>query len=363
MAVISAPSSKCYKAEWYSNDAPLTSMHTTRDRQQHDRRRKVWAPAFSPQALRGYESRIGVYSKLLVEGLREGKFDVDQTSKAKGVNVSDIFNWYSFDVMGDLAFGRSFGCLEGGETHWAIQLLNEGMKPAGLALPGWLFRVIIAIPGAAKDYWRFIDFCSEQLRKRMGEQGERNEKLGMKGKGGKEGGGEEKDITHTLIAHYEGMSAEDQRKALPMLQGDSRLIIVAGSDTTAATLVYMFYWLAKMPELVKKIRKETESCREEGAHGFSDRKLVEAETLNGAIYEALRLNPPVPSGIFRKTPKEGVYIGEKVSDSFFPFSWRYEKLTHSKQFIPGRTTIQMPWYVMGHGKSSLHPPSQLNTAN
>lgn len=143
--VISAPNSKCVKGEWYANDHPLVSMHTSRDRAQHDRRRKVWAPAFSPAALKGYEARVQRYNDLLIEGLSNGKFEkVGKGGDGQGaVNVSEVFNWYSFDVMGDLAFGRSFDCLEGGQTHWAIKLLNEGMKPAGLAFPGWFFRFVV----------------------------------------------------------------------------------------------------------------------------------------------------------------------------------------------------------------------------
>jgi cytochrome P450 len=317
--VISGLHSKCVKADWYSNDAPLTSMHTTRDRAQHDRRRKIWGPAFTAAAIRGYQARVERYNDLLVEGLREGRFegaDADADAKKKGresgeVNISEVFNWYSFDVMGDLAFGRSFGCLEGAHTHWAIRLLSEGMKPAGLAMPSWFFRVLVAIPGATKDYWRFIDFCCEMLRRRMEEQGEKSG---------------EKDIAHYLIENFNGMSEKDRKEALPMLQGDSRLIIVAGSDTTAATLAYMFYWLAKDPVLVGKLREEVARCRNEKG-GFN---YAEAELLNGCIHEALRLNPPVPSGVFRKTPEEGVWVG--------------------KTFVPGNTTIQMPWYVMGRGE-------------
>jgi cytochrome P450 len=335
VAVISSTNTKCSKAPWYANDTPLTSMHTTRDRQQHDRRRKVWSPAFSPAALRGYEGRVQRYNEQLIEGLASRKFVEKDGSNA--VNVSEVFNWYSFDVMGDLAFGRSFDCLTSGETHWAINLLNEGMKPAGLGMPTWFFQFIISIPGAATDYWRFIDFCSAQLAKRMGEQEGRNRKLKETGKEAPTSVSDDRDITHTLIEHFNGMGREDQRKALPMLQGDSRLIIVAGSDTTAATLVYVFCWLARYPELQKRLREEMDKCRvgageeKDAASGspFSHQKLLDAELLNGVIYEALRLNPPVPSGIFRKTPKEGVYIG--------------------KTFIPGDTTIQMPWYVMARG--------------
>ena len=64
---------------------------------------------------------------------------LDTIAKAKGkpLNMAELFNHYSFDVMGDLAFGRSFDMLTTGETHWAIKLLNEGMDPMGFAFPPW----------------------------------------------------------------------------------------------------------------------------------------------------------------------------------------------------------------------------------
>jgi hypothetical protein len=65
--VISGPQSKCIKAQWYSQDVPLLSLHTTRDRAIHDRRRRVWSPAFSDKALRGYENRIQSYNDLLLK--------------------------------------------------------------------------------------------------------------------------------------------------------------------------------------------------------------------------------------------------------------------------------------------------------
>jgi hypothetical protein len=68
--VISGPQSKCIKGSWYDGDYPLQSMHTTRDKSYHDRRRRLWAPAFSDKALRGYEKRIQVYNDLLVNQIK-----------------------------------------------------------------------------------------------------------------------------------------------------------------------------------------------------------------------------------------------------------------------------------------------------
>ena len=299
--VISAPNSKCNKAPWYDGDNPRLSMHTTRDKALHDRRRRVWAPAFSDKALRGYEGRIKVYNDLLIEKLGE--------MSGKPVNVSKWFNLYSFDVMGDLGFGEPFDMLKSGEEHWAIALLNAGMDPMGFWFPIWFFRTIIAIPGATKDYFRFIGYCSDQIDKRI-----------RKGKDANQ------DIAGYLVDAFE--KSQNKRDALSYIQGDSRLIIVAGSDTTAATLSHLFYHLVSHPDAVSKLRKELHPMTEADGE-VSHVKIQDAQYLNGCINEALRLNPPVPCGVFRKTPKEGVYIGET--------------------FIEGNTVVQMPGYVMARG--------------
>ena len=211
--------------------------------------------------------------------------------------------------MGDLGFGSSFNMLESGEEHWAIKLLNEGMDPVGFSFPVWFFRTLITIPGLAAGYFKFIAFCQQQIENRVQRQGKQDVK----------------DIAHYLVDDYQ--NAQDKKTALHQLHADSRLIIVAGSDTTAATLTHLFYHLAGDSSIQHRLREELEPKIEDG--DMTNIKIQDSPYLNGCIHEALRLNPPVPSGIFRKTPKEGVNIGDT--------------------YIPGDTTIQMPGFVLGHG--------------
>lgn len=75
----------------YDADAPLTSMHTSRDRPTHDRRRRLWSPAFSDKALRGYEQRVKGYADALMECINNYKGDP--------VNVSQLVS--SLDTTGD----------------------------------------------------------------------------------------------------------------------------------------------------------------------------------------------------------------------------------------------------------------------
>ena len=113
------------------------------------------------------------------------------------------------------------------------------------------------------------------------------------------------------------------------LNGDCALIIVAGSDTTTSTFTHIFYHLAKSPVIFSKLRKELDSFYEFGSDTeFKD--LEKAMYLNGIINEALRLHPPVPSGLQRMTPPEGITIGST--------------------FIPGNVQISVPLYSLGRRK-------------
>jgi tryprostatin B 6-hydroxylase len=69
--IVQGLNSKCTKAQWYSQDTPLISMHTTRDKATHDRRRRIWSPAFSDKALRGYESRVQRYNDMFIKQMDE----------------------------------------------------------------------------------------------------------------------------------------------------------------------------------------------------------------------------------------------------------------------------------------------------
>lgn len=151
--------SNCTKADWYDLTFPMISMQTARQKSVHDQRRRIWSGAFSDKALRGYEERIRPFQAQLMEQL--------EAFSQKPVNVTKWFSLYSFDVMGDLAFGSSFKMLESSEEHWAIKLLTDGMVALGWMFPTWFFRLLTAIPGASRDWWRFISFCCQKLNERM----------------------------------------------------------------------------------------------------------------------------------------------------------------------------------------------------
>jgi cytochrome P450 len=67
-------------------------------------------------ALRDYEPRVVNYTDQLLAQI--------QATSGRPINVTDWFNFYSFDVMGDLAFGKSFNMLKDGVKHYFVCFLS-----------------------------------------------------------------------------------------------------------------------------------------------------------------------------------------------------------------------------------------------
>lgn len=305
------PSSKCFKGSWYDVEHPLPSLQLQRPKSVHDRRRRVWSPAFSDKAIRGYENRMQKFNHQLIDQI--------YANAGNPINATLWFNLYSFDIMGDLAFAKSYKMLQSGQQHSAFKILSEGMEAFGYTLPDWAVRLIISIPALTQPIVKFRTFCAEQTQQRMSIDPKEIS---------------DPDIMATLLENYH--KTPDHPLKLDLLRQDARLIIIAGSETTASTLTQMFFYLASNHSLQTRIRTEIETLLD--GNEIASQVIKDARLLNGAINEALRLHPPVPSGVFRTTPPEGISIGDV--------------------FIPGDTKIQTPGYVIGRDEEVYESASE-----
>ncbi|OQE44781.1 hypothetical protein PENCOP_c002G03928 [Penicillium coprophilum] len=268
---IYSSTAKVSKGPWYTILEPRASLQTVRDKQEHAQRRKVWDQGFSTRALRDYEPRVFRYTEQLVQVL--------EREVGNQINIAQWFNYYSFDVMGDLAFGKSFNMLIDGKDAYILKQLHADMKMIGIfGHITWLFPFFKRIPLINADYlkfWKWVDERSNPDRP---------------------------DVFSWLLNAYEH-GPKTKQNTLD-LSGDAYLIIVAGSDTTAAALTSLFFHLVSDRTLYKALQTELDALP-----SLSYDNLRSVKLLDGVINETLRLHPPVPSGTQRSTPPEGITIG------------------------------------------------------
>ena len=223
----------------------------------------------------------------------------------KPMNVSQWFNYYTGDTLFTLAFGKSYDMVREGKGHWFLHGIQKGGYP--LAYFGhvpWMYPFLQSLVFIFKAEAEARKWCTAQIKERQA----------------RDNG--EKDVAYWFFNPSEPMS-NDPKDDEMWLETDSRLLIVAGTDTTSAALTYATYHLCLEPMFTQKIREELAEQHIDSSN-ITPTALQDCTYLQAVIDEALRLHPPVPSGWYRITPPEGLKIGDT--------------------FIPGGVTIIVPTY-------------------
>lgn len=96
------------------------------DHYNHARQRKALSYGFSKKALWAQEEIVqGFVDRLMV------KFS-EFAEKGEEFDIVRWLNFVTFDVIGDLAFGESFGCLERGDFHFWIKVIFDAVKAGAI---------------------------------------------------------------------------------------------------------------------------------------------------------------------------------------------------------------------------------------
>lgn len=114
------------------------NLVTENDEERHAAIRRVFSPAFSEKALKKQEPMFHRYADLMV-----------QKGRAAGtVNMTELLNWATFDIMADFAFGESLGLLEkGAYSAWIAVVFNTVRVRCLGGRVVWGFARLIPCPG------------------------------------------------------------------------------------------------------------------------------------------------------------------------------------------------------------------------
>ncbi|KAG5767735.1 hypothetical protein H9Q72_004499 [Fusarium xylarioides] len=261
--------------------------------------------------MRDYEPRIEKYTGLLMNQL--------QQRCGKPVDITDWCGFYGFDVMGDLAFGKSFNMLNDGVKNYYMELTQMSTlwgSPIGRA--SWLYLLVKDIPILNRQIVQFLKW----LRKHVDQRTKNEPHL--------------PDLFSWLLGAYKEQSVHTKQDDLNLL-GDAHLIVVAGSDTTSTTMTCALFELARHPQVYQKLQKEVDEFLKQGDSPHSHSALAKLKYLQAIIDETMRLYPAIPSGLQRTTPPQGMEI--------------------DGTFIPGNTIIQTPTYTLNRDERCFVRPN------
>ena len=107
------------KSDFYKAFPAVPGVHNTHNsirKEEHGRKRRVLSQAFSEAALKNMEY-------LVLDNIR---LFCDQMEKLPGAkNCAHWFNYLTFDVMGELCFGKAFGMLKDESTRFVTRLIDK----------------------------------------------------------------------------------------------------------------------------------------------------------------------------------------------------------------------------------------------
>lgn len=272
----------------------------------HFRYRRAMLPAFSDKALSQQEPLIKVYVDLLIERLRE------VATTGKSTNMVRWYNFTTFDLIADLAYGTSMdGLAEGKSNAWLDNISNLmkfmpvlvliGMSP----ILGMIFKTLAGskLRDSQTNHLAHVTkLAMDRIHQRK--QADRGDFMDyiMRSRG------QEHELTDSEL----------------VVNAD--LLMVAGSETTATLLSGVTYWLLKTPRTLKKVTEEVRNAFDtEEAITFHE--VSRLPYILACLDEALRLFPPVPLSLSRVVPQgpptqiAGLTVPEKVNIESITYLW------------------------------------------
>ncbi|KAH8091068.1 cytochrome P450 [Cristinia sonorae] len=278
-----------------------------RDPIMHAKRRKPWARGLNPVSLKQFEPVLEARVTQLVDLL---------LSKNDGrANISECISHFAYDFMGDMAFGGGSELMKNGDPQRTIESMQASMK-VGILLESfpWFSYHALKIPSVYARIMAFRKAAEVRARQRI-----------MKGT-------QVKDLFHFL--NHEDLGGDDA-PSINTVASEGFLVVLAGADTTSATIATTLWCLMRHPAVYKKLQEEVDRFYPQGENALDCKHHGELTYLDAVLNETLRLYPVEASGSQRATTGQGLLIGP--------------------HYIPPYTSVRIHTYAMQRDPRNFSP--------
>jgi cytochrome P450 len=266
----------------------------------HAKYRKILNPSFSEKATKEYEPTVQQNTDNFIKKL-SGKL---QNQDAK-INLTQWFQWLTFDMVVDVVFGEPFDCVADERSHPCLALSMDLVSLSSfIVFVTWwtgLKNFLIKSSGVEALFVNMVRSKCERYSESKSKK----------------------------ASVFSNLKRDGDPLNQPEIDGNLTALVIAGSETTGFILTAASYYLATNPECFRKAADEVRSAFSSAAE-INDDALRKLPYLRAAVDEALRMTPAEPNGLARTVVVDGLdianqYISKNVS-SFRVVCWDVIKL-------------------------------------
>ncbi|KAL0933780.1 cytochrome p450 oxidoreductase [Colletotrichum truncatum] len=306
-----------YKTGFYAVFPPPENpdIFTEVNEEAHARKKKVANVPYSIAAMQQLSPFIDDTIDLLMTKL--DAFTIDSTGR-RARNPVDLGAWlhyFAFDVLGEVAFSRSFGFLaEGKDVEDAIATIDRSQAYNGIVgqVP-WVDFILRRNP-----LWKLFpsyDTRNAPITRIALSEMDRRRPFDKDSEGMLRNGDGRQDLLASLIKGH----LKDPEK---FTEGDVFAVahgaIFAGSDSTASTMQSLFWHVLSAPHIHTKLVNEIVTAVKSGdippTGNISWTEAQRLQYFQACLKEAMRVRPAVGLNITRVVPPEGA----EFDGHFFP---------------------------------------------
>ncbi|KAK6849224.1 Isotrichodermin C-15 hydroxylase [Apiospora arundinis] len=292
----------------------------------HKRQRRIMAHATTPAALADQEIYLQKQVNKFVDVLGE------HADQGKPIDIMLWFNYLTFDIVGELTLGTSLGCLDCKDTvHPLVGVVTATTRDNARRM----FMTDLPLIGSLVPMATYILRRKEilkmlEMQRLMDQQSEERIALGTATRSDL--------ITYMLRANAEnkegkGMSHEE-------MLVNSRVLLLAGGETTATTLSGFAFHITDNPAVYQTLAAEIRSAFT-SAEDITIRSTSQLPYLIACIEESLRIYPAAADTPPRVSPGAdvgGYYIPKGTIVSVYQWATYHseDNFQDPDSFLPQR---------------------------
>ncbi|KAL0935888.1 benzoate 4-monooxygenase cytochrome p450 [Colletotrichum truncatum] len=316
------------KAKSYHRISLVKGVEATQsvvDKTKHGKLRRILNQGLSDSYIRTIDSELTELASLFALSLGANKDRFVSTSESTNdgwtcaKNMAHWCDYFTFDVMSQLVFGKSYHLLQSSENHWIAEAILGQMRRVSflMQLPELedmrLHKLLF--PQARKKAMRFSLKSKEIMEKRKQALGETKN-----------------DLFSKLLEAKDPETGESLSQL--QLWAESNLLIIAGSDTSSTAMAALFFYLSRYPEAYEKVVEEVRKAFRSAKEVSQGPKLSSCSYLRACITEAARLSPPAAGAMWREVQEGGLQVGNLYIPEGYDVGTGIYSINHNPEYYP-----------------------------